>query len=102
MSTLVQILPALYLLFTVRADYLADSTGFIRRVRGFTGSQFLQTLVFGWLQNPRASLEHLAFRLGLSRQALDQRFTPAAVAFCKAVLLEAVQKVISAPPLRHG
>jgi len=79
---LVTLVPVLYILFTSRADWLAYSTGFIRRARAFDGRTFLQTLVFGWLRRPRASLEHLAGDLGISRQALDQRFTPAAVAFC--------------------
>jgi hypothetical protein len=81
---------------------LARATGFIRRVRAFDGRTFLQTLVFGWLRRPNAPLEHLAQGLGISRQALDQRFTPQAAAFCKQALLQAVQELISARPLRHG
>jgi len=92
----------LYILFTSRADWLAYSTGFIRRARAFDGRTFLQTLVFGWLRRPRAPLEHLAGDLGISRQALDQRFTPAAVAFCKAALLAAVQEVFQARPDTAG
>jgi hypothetical protein len=92
----------LYPLVTCRADFLAYATGFIRRIRGFTGAAFLQTLVFGWLRDPKASLETLAFRLGLSRQALDQRVTPAAVAFCKAALLDALRDVVGATPLQPG
>ena len=34
---LAPLVPALYLLFTFEADSLAQSTGFIRRVRGFDG-----------------------------------------------------------------
>jgi hypothetical protein len=95
---LVTLVPALYLLFTARADFLARATGFIRRARAFDGGTFLQALVFGWLRRPRAPLEHLAQGLGISRQALDQRFTPAAVAFCRAALLAAVQEVFRARP----
>jgi hypothetical protein len=95
---LVTLAPVLYLLFTTRADRLAQQTGFIRRVRAFDGRTFLQTLVFGWLRRPQAPLEHLAHGLGISRQALDQRFTPAAVAFAKAALLEAVQELFQARP----
>lgn len=93
-----QLVPVLYLLFTFRANWLARATGFIRRARAFDGATFLQTLVFGWLRRPHAPLEHLAHDLGISRQALDQRFTPAAVAFCKAALLQAVQEVFQARP----
>jgi hypothetical protein len=96
--SLAKLVPALYLLFTLRADILARATGFIRRVRAFDGRTFLQALVFGWLRRPAAPLEHLAQELGISRQALDRRFTPAAVAFGKAALLEAVQQALQARP----
>lgn len=92
------LVPPLYLLFTLQADALARATGFIRRARAFDGRTFLQTLVFGWMRRPHAPLEHLAHDLGISRQALDQRFTPAAVAFCKAALLQAVQQAFQARP----
>ncbi|MBV9123759.1 MAG: IS4 family transposase [Planctomycetes bacterium] len=95
---LVALAPTLYLLFTSQADFLAQTTGFIRRVRGFDGRTFLQTLVFGWLRRPQAPLEHLAQGLGISKQALDQRFTAAAVAFCKAALLKALQAVFQTRP----
>jgi hypothetical protein len=88
----------LYVLFTFQADCLARTTGFIRRVRGFDGRTFLQTLVFGWMRRPQVPLEHFAQALGISKQALSKRFTPATVAFCKAVLLVAVQKVFEATP----
>ena len=92
------LVPSLYLLFTRQADRLAKTTGFIRRVRAFDGRTFLQTLVFAWMRRPHAPLEHLAHGLGISRQALDQRFTPAAVAFAKAALLQAVQPLFQARP----
>jgi hypothetical protein len=93
-----QLLPVLYFLFTFQAHRLARTTGFIRRTRALDGATFLQTLVFGWMRRPQAPLEHLAHDLGISRQALDQRFTPAAVAFAKAALLQAVQQVFQARP----
>lgn len=95
---LAALVPRLYLLFTLRADFLAKATGFIRRVRAFTGRQFLQTMVFGWLRRPYTPLEHFAALLGISKQALDQRFAPQTAAFCKAVLLEALQEVFQARP----
>lgn len=95
---LASLVPALYLLFTTYADCLAQRTGFIRRVRAFDGRTFLQTLVFAWLRRPNAPLEHLALALGISKQALQQRFTPAAVAFCKAALLHAVQQLFQVRP----
>src|SRR2546423_4896732 len=43
-----------------RANVLARETGCIERQRKFSGADLLQTLVFGWLSHPDASLEALA------------------------------------------
>jgi hypothetical protein len=88
--------PVLHLLFTARADQLALRTAFIRRVRCLTGADFLRALVFGYLKRRSAPLEDLAQPLAISRQALDQRFTPQAADFCRAVLAEAVSHVVQA------
>src|SRR5713101_4356345 len=40
-----------------RANVLARETGCIERQRKFSGADLLQTLVFGWLSHPDASLE---------------------------------------------
>ncbi len=72
-------------------------TSFIERERAFSGSQFLQALVFGWLKRPHATLEHLAHSLGISRQALDQRWTPKATTFCQTIFKEAVNQVFQTP-----
>jgi hypothetical protein len=95
---LASLVAVLYLLFTTWADSMARTTGFIRRVRSFDGSTFLQTLVFGWLRRPDAPLEHLGGDLGISRQALDQHFSSATVAFCKAALLRAIRYHFQARP----
>src|SRR4029453_14731109 len=65
---------------------------------------FTQTLVFGFLGNPQASLEELtqtAATLGveISPQALDQRFTMAAATCVKQVLDAALTHVITADPV---
>ena len=36
------------------ANQLAKETGFIQRERNITGADFAQTLIFGWLRNPRS------------------------------------------------
>src|SRR5258707_15453341 len=43
-----------------RANILAHETGCIKRQRKFSGADLLQTLVFGWLSHPDASLEQLS------------------------------------------
>lgn len=88
-------------LFTTVADQAARDSGFIRRVRTLTGAAFVQTLVFGWLGNPAASLSALtqtaaACDAPLSRQGLDQRFTPAAADCLRRVLEAALVALVAA------
>ncbi len=88
-------------LFTTFADQAARDTGFLRRQRKLTGATFVQTLTFGWLDNPQAALDDLCelagtLDLDLSCQGLDQRFTPQAVALVQAVLQEALQRTFTA------
>ncbi len=82
----------------------AKESYFIKRERTLNGSNFVQTLVFGWLANPSSSLEELtqtAATLGvsISPQGLDQRFTPDAASFLKQVLDEAVATIVSSNPV---
>ena len=44
---------------TQSADNKAIETEFVKRERKVTGSKFIQTLVFGWLDNPNTTLEEL-------------------------------------------
>jgi hypothetical protein len=60
------------------ADDAARATGCVRRVRKFTGASLCQTLVFGWLAHPQASLSDLCGAAAdsgvpVSRQGIDQR-----------------------------
>jgi len=64
----------------------------------------VQTLVFGWLKNPQASLDELtqttaALGVRVSPQGLDQRFGPEAAATLEEVLNAAVTQVIAAQPV---
>jgi Transposase DDE domain len=88
--------PVLQALFSTKADELARQAHFVQRLRRFSGGDFLSALVFGYLKRKDAPLEDLAAPLGVSRQALDQRFTPQAVAFCQAALLQAVNHAFEA------
>jgi hypothetical protein len=88
-------------LFTSVADRAARDSGFIQRVRTVTGASFVQTLVFGWLGDPDVSLSGLtqsaaACDTPLSRQGLDQRFTPAAADCLYRVLAAALHTLIAA------
>jgi hypothetical protein len=90
-------------LFTGTANLLARKAGFTQRQSKMTGSVFAQTLVFGWLHNPQATLEELsqvAASLGvpISSQGLDQRFGPQAAAFLERLLQDAVLRVVHSDP----
>lgn len=83
------------------ATKVERSSGVIQRVRKFTGRTLAQTLVFGFLSNPRASGNDLACcaakcGVDVSPQAIDQRFTPALVTFLQALVLKAVEQVVAA------
>jgi hypothetical protein len=88
-------------LFNERANELAMQIGFIQRERKITGSNFIKTLLFGWLQNSSPSVEGLV-RAGVSHdllitaQGLDKRFTEKAANFMKSLLEEAMGQVVKA------
>lgn len=101
MATVPQVARAMQTVLTTVADAAARTTGFVQRASKLTGAVFSQTLVFGWLANPDATLEELtqtAATLGvaISPQGLDQRFTRQAADCLKQVLDAAVQTVITA------
>ncbi len=104
MTTVSQLTQALQEVFTTTADALARRTGFVQRASKLTGALFAQTLVFGWLANPQASLEGLAqvaaaVGVTIRAQSLDERFTEAAAVFLEDLLARAVQTVIAADPV---
>ena len=89
---------------TTVADDLARETGLIQRQRTFSGSTLLQTFLFGWLENPDASLSQLAtmaarLDVPVSPQALDQRFTPAFVTFLDCLFDQLHSEVVAGPPV---
>ena len=104
MTTIPQVARAMREILTTTADEAARATRFVQRTSPLGGATFTQTLVFGFLGNPQASLEELtqtAATLGveISPQALDQRFTMAAATCVKQVLDTALTRVISADPV---
>ncbi len=82
------------------ADKLGKATGFIKRK--FTGSTFIKTLVFGWMQKPEATLENqvqagVLNDIEISAQGLDKRFTPESAEFSRTVLEQTVAEAVKAP-----
>ncbi len=106
MATRIHVATAMQTVRTTAAERAGQRTRFVQRPRRakLTGSTFVQTLVFGWLADPNASLESLAqtaaaLGVPITPQALDQRFTPTAAACLEAVLSTAMRYVIAAAPV---
>jgi hypothetical protein len=104
MTLLTELAHTLQTLFTVEAADIARATGCVRRQRKLSGPLLAQTLVFGWLQQPDASLEDLADMaadLGAEiwPQALDQRFTAATSQFLVNLLAAGLDRVIAGRPV---
>ena len=59
MKIIPQVAKGLQYVLTSVSDVIAGDSGFIQRLRKLSGSGFVQTLVFGWLANPKATLEEL-------------------------------------------
>jgi hypothetical protein len=99
--------PVLTTLLSTTADELARQHGVIQRVRAFTGASLCQTLVFGYLDDPHASLSQLCqaaatCQVQVSRQAIDQRLDDAMGErignWLEDLLQRAVRKVVSGEP----
>jgi hypothetical protein len=73
------------------ADKLARETGFIQRERAFSGADFAQALILGWLQEPDERVEGFVQIFGrrevtITASGLCQRFTKAAATFLQRLL----------------
>jgi hypothetical protein len=99
LSTVATVAAALHSVFTATARQVGRLSGFIRRQRDLSAEDFAQTLVFGWIDQPRSTLETFAVALDLSAQALHRRMTPAAHAFFKGLLAEAMKRLQAARPV---
>ncbi len=100
MTTIAELSHILQRLLTTTADELAKKTGFIQRQRVITGGVFAQTLVLGSLAHPegtRKQVQHSATQAGIqiSVQGLDQRFTPVAVKFMRALVEAGLTQLVS-------
>jgi hypothetical protein len=101
--TVTRLAAVLQTLFTVRADELALGTKLVRRERKLRGSDWVQTLVFGWAERPRATVEDLAdvaAHLGatISPQGLDAWFCAEGVECLKQLTQVAVSTLVHTQP----
>jgi hypothetical protein len=85
-------------LLTEVADKAAKASGLIRRRRKITGAGFVQSLVLGWMADPKAKLEDLAAPLGVADQSLQERFNDRAVDCLRRVLTAAMGYLFEARP----
>jgi hypothetical protein len=104
MPSIASLSAALQWVLTTQAEHLARQHGAIQRQRCFSGATLVQTLVFGWLGRPDASLEELtqtAASLGVpvTPQALAQRFTSQLAATLEGCLAAAVGLLVAADPV---
>jgi hypothetical protein len=106
MSIIPQVSQAMQTVLTTTTATAAATLAYVKRPdrAKFTPSTLVQTLVYGWLAHPTATVEHLAQmagRLGVdvSPQAIDQRFTDTTADLLHQVLLASVQHVIAADPV---
>src|SRR6266403_285204 len=86
LATVATLAAVLQAVFTTACRQAGRLTDFIRRQRHLTAEDFAQTLVFGWIDDPKASVESFAVRLDLSAQALHQRMGGSAQDLFKALL----------------
>jgi hypothetical protein len=101
MPSVLQIEQSLKQVLEDRANVLARETGCIERQRKFSGADLLQTLVFGWLSHPEASLETLTSiaatrEVQVTDTAVHKRFTLRCAQFLHAILEEMTRVVVTA------
>ena len=102
-ATVTRCAVALQTLLCVRAEELAQATGLVQRCRRLRGSQWVQTLVFGWMEQPDAALEDLTDQAALlgatiSPQGLDRWFCPQGADCLKQLAQQAVGVLLETQP----
>jgi hypothetical protein len=101
MTAITQISTNLQNLLGKKADQLARKTNFVQREVKISGSNFAQTLVFGFLDNPKMSYRGMRQAASLSglnitAQGLEQKFCRASAEFMKALLEKTIEQVVYA------
>jgi hypothetical protein len=91
MNSVAQCVETLERILEEEAEHMARETGFLQRERAISGADFVQSLIFGWLQEPEITLEGQTQVLqrrevSISASGLSQRFTPEAAALLQRVL----------------
>jgi hypothetical protein len=106
MTTIAQISAEVQRFLGVEADELGRRSGFIQRQGKWSGSQFAQSLIFGWLGNGGASLSELSqsaanVGVNVSRQGVAGRFTEAGATFMRQLVEAASGYVWQGQAVNH-
>jgi len=96
MSSVAQIAHILREVLEEEANRLGRESGWQQRQRALSGADFVQTLLFGWWQDPQISLDGLTQVAGrrlvqISASGLHQRFTPEAAQLLFQILTQLVE-----------
>jgi hypothetical protein len=99
MTSIKQLSQSMRRILSEQAAQAGRTSGFVQRASKMGGAEFAQTMVFGWLSNPQATLEELAqtaasVGVAITAQGLEQRFTAGGAACLKAVLDQAVTELV--------
>src|SRR5258707_5814240 len=103
MDTVAQVSGALTEVLVTAAERAGWTSGFVRRSSKLTAAAFVQTLVVGYLRDPRASWSQLACTaaevgVAITPQGLYERVGASAARLLREVLTAATQQVIAAVP----
>src|SRR4051794_19272334 len=103
MDTVAEVSLALTEALVTAAERAGWASGFVRRASKLTAAAFVQTLVVGYLREPRASWSQLAgtaaeVGVPITPQGLYARLGEPAARLLRAVLTAATQQVIAAVP----
>ncbi len=98
---------ALQLIFTTSATEHGNISGWHQRQGQISASQFVQTVSFGFLEHPHATMGRLArvactLGAAVTPQAISQRFTEQSVALMRGVVLDALGLLLEADPVEVG
>ena len=96
--TVDQLADALKTLFTTEAEQAAKDSGMIRRRRKLKGADFVQAVVFHWLEDPEATIDEVIEDLDLSEQAFNERLDDRAADCLRRVLEKALERLFAARP----
>ena len=91
MNTITQVAETIQRILGEEVEQLAREVGFVKRHVVLSGADFVQSLIWGWLQEPQITLDGLTQVLerrevSISAPGLSQRFTPEAATLLQRVL----------------